>query len=437
MTPEEAKAYIQSRGVFGSVLGLDTIGRLMQQLDHPERSIKCIHVAGTNGKGSTAHMISTVLTEAGYTTGLYTSPALIDFNERICLNDVPISDTDLADMTERVKKAADAIVADGAAEPTCFELETAIAFLYFREKQVDFAVIEVGLGGRLDATNIIPGPKCAVITKISKDHTQYLGDTLEKIATEKAAIIKYGTGGVVMAPQSSEKVRDVIRKQAWHFGSRLYDGEQYKLEQISADLDGQTVISHSLVYHPLGQFKLGLLGRHQLENAGNALAALVAIMDQKYPLSFEAIRRGMAKVKLPGRFEILSKSPMVLIDGAHNLDGIQSFVQNLDDYFLKTKKPYKLNLYFGMLADKDVDGALKLLIPRAARVSTLTPDNERAVDAETMAEKIEKEYGQKVTAFDSPEAALDTLDSSDDVVNAFVGSLYMIGSVRQAFFENK
>ncbi|MQM72272.1 MAG: bifunctional folylpolyglutamate synthase/dihydrofolate synthase [Eubacteriaceae bacterium] len=435
MTPEEAKAYIQSRGVFGSVLGLDTIGAIMDELNHPERSIKCIHIAGTNGKGSTAHMISAVLTEAGYQTGLYTSPALESFNERFCLNEEPITDEDLAAATEKVKAAAEAVVEKGGAEATCFELETAIAFVYFWDKKVDFAVIEVGLGGRLDATNIIPGPKCAVITKIGMDHTEYLGDTLEDIAAEKAAIIKFGTGGVVMAPQSSEGVRQVIEKRAWDKGARIYDGEQYKLQLVKADLDGQLVTSRSLAYHPLGRFRINLLGRHQLENAGNALAALVALMEEKYVIPFEAIRQGINHVKLHGRFEILSKSPMVLIDGAHNLDGIQCFVDNLDDYFLKTDKPYRLNLYFGMLKDKDIDGCLKLLVPRAEKISTLTPDNERAVDAEAMAEKIKNEYGKDVTAFDSPEAALDTLDDADDVVNAFVGSLYMIGKVRTAFFN--
>ncbi len=435
MTPEEAKAYIQSRGVFGSVLGLDTIGAIMAELNHPERSIKCIHIAGTNGKGSTAHMISAVLTEAGYQTGLYTSPALESFNERFCLNDEPISDEDLAAATEKVKAAAETVVEKGGAEATCFELETAIAFVYFWDKKVDFAIIEVGLGGRLDATNIIPGPKCAVITKISKDHTEYLGDTLEDIAAEKAEIIKFGTGGVVMAPQLSESVRQIIEKRAWDRGARIYDGEQYKLHLVKADLDGQLVSSRSLAYHPLGRFRINLLGRHQLENAGNALAALVALMEEKYIIPFEAIRQGIAHVKLHGRFEILSRSPMVLIDGAHNLDGIQCFVDNLDDYFLKTDKPYRLNLYFGMLADKDIDGCLKLLVPRAEKISTLTPDNERAVDAEAMAEKIKKAYGKDVTAFDSPEAALATLDNSEDVVNAFVGSLYMIGRVRTAFFN--
>ena len=158
-------------------------------------------------------------------------------------------------------------------------------------------------------------------------------------------------------------------------------------------------------------------------------------MEEKYVIPFEAIRQGINHVKLHGRFEILSKSPMVLIDGAHNLDGIQCFVDNLDDYFLKTDKPYRLNLYFGMLKDKDIDGCLKLLVPRAEKISTLTPDNERAVDAETMAEKIKTEYGKDVTAFDSPESAMATLDPSPDVVNAFVGSLYMIGKVRTAFFN--
>lgn len=429
MTPEEALNYITSRGLFGSVLGLSTIGKLTTVLGHPETTFPCIHVAGTNGKGSTAHMTAAILQAAGYRVGLYTSPALERFNERIQINGVPIDDALFAKQTARVKTAAEAIVRDDAPEPTAFEIETALAFCAFEQARVDFAVIEVGLGGRLDATNIIPPAKVSVITRIGYDHTEYLGGTLAEIAGEKAAIIKPGTT-VVMAPQEKEAAY-VIREKAKSVGAPLIDATDIHLTTTSRSLSSQHIACNSDLLPQLSGFGLGLLGGHQLENTAAALGVVVGLRQQDVSISDNAIQNALAHMHFPGRFELLSRHPQVLIDGAHNSNGIAAFVKNLHDYFPGNK----VNLYFGMLADKDVDDSLDLLIPTATWVHTLTPDNDRAMPADEMAEKIHEKFDLPVDDFATIDAALDTLIDVPDVVNVFVGSLYLIGRVRTAYYK--
>lgn len=429
MTPEEAKNYIISRGVFGSILGLSTIGKLVAELGHPEKGLRFIHIAGTNGKGSTAHMTAEILTAAGYHVGLYTSPALESFNERIRLDGAPITDALLAEQTSRVKTAAEQIVSEGAPEPTGFEIETALAFCIFETKKIDFAVIEVGMGGRLDATNIIPPAAVSVITRIGYDHTQYLGDTLAEIAGEKAAIIKPGTT-VVMAPQEKEAA-DVIRSRAAALGAALFDASQIDLVIADYDLNHQHIVCRADALPDLKEFDLALKGSHQLENTAAALGVVVCLRRQGAAISNDAIKTALSHIVFHGRFELLNKNPLVLIDGAHNANGIAAFVKNLKQYF----PDHKVNLYFGMLADKDIDKSLGLLIPAATWVHTLTPDSDRALSAKGMAKKIHARFNIPVDDFDNIQNALATLNASNNVVNVFVGSLYLIGHVRTAFFH--
>lgn len=432
MTEREAIAYIESRSLFGSMLGLRTIGALLAELGHPEKHLRAIHVAGTNGKGSTAHLIAETLTAAGYTTGLYTSPALEYFNERIRLDGAPIPGPVLAAVTERVRSAAEAIVAAGEAEPTIFEIETAIALCYFKAAAVDFAVLEVGLGGRLDATNIIPAPILAVITRIGLDHTEYLGTTLTAIAGEKAAIIKPGCGAVVTAPQPTE-VAEVICKRARIVGAPLYDAVQFPLTAIRRDVSGQRVHCSAPPFDAFGPFKLNLKGDHQLENAASLLAAVQALRDRGVAIPDKALLKTCARIVFSGRFEVLSPKPLTLIDGAHNLDGVTAFVQNVRTYFPGNT----VNLYLGMLADKDVDHCLAELVPLADRITALTPDSDRALPAKTLAARIRAQYGRPAAALPTIDAALATLDAAPGVLNAFVGSLYLIGKVRTAFFHSR
>lgn len=430
MTEREAIAYIESRSLFGSVLGLRTIGALLAKLGHPEKHLRAIHVAGTNGKGSTAHLIAETLTAAGYAAGLYTSPALEYFNERIRLDGTPIPGPALAAVTERVRNAAEAIVAAGEAEPTIFEIETAIALCYFKTAGVDFAVLEVGLGGRLDATNIIPPPILAVITRIGLDHTEYLGTTLTAIAGEKAAIIKPGCA-VVTAPQPAEAAA-VIRERAGAAGAPLYDAAQFPLTVIHRDVSGQRVRCTAPPFDVFDPFKLNLKGDHQLENAATLLAAVVALRGRGFAIPDEALLKACARIVFPGRFEILSQSPLTLIDGAHNLDGVMAFVQNVRAYFPGNT----VNLYLGLLADKDVDHCLAELVPLAGRITALTPDSDRALPAEALASRIRAQYGRPAAVLPTVDAALATLDAAPGILNAFVGSLYLIGKVRTAFFHS-
>lgn len=432
MTEREAIAYIESRSLFGSMLGLRTIGALLAELGHPERRLRAIHVAGTNGKGSTAHLIAETLTAAGYTTGLYTSPALEYFNERIRLDGTPIPGPALAAVTERVRSAAEAIVAAGEAEPTIFEIETAIALCYFKAAAVDFAVLEVGLGGRLDATNSIPAPVLAVITRIGLDHTQYLGTTLAAIAGEKAAIIKPGCGAVVMAPQPTEAAA-VIRERAGAVDAPLYDAAQFSLTAVRRGAFGQMVRCDAPPFDAFGPFRLNLKGDHQLENTAALLAAVQALRDRGFAIADEALLKACAQIVFHGRFEVLSPKPLTLIDGAHNLDGITAFVQNVRTYFPGNA----VNLYFGMLADKDVDRCLAKLVPLADRITALTPDSDRALPARAMAARIRAQYGRPAAALPTIDAALATLDATPGVLNAFVGSLYLIGKVRTAFCHSR
>ena len=344
MNVQETIDFIESNGKFGIRLGLESIGLLLSELGNPQDKLKCIHVAGTNGKGSVSTMLSTILKTAGYTTGLYTSPALETFNERVQLNNVPIPDDDLMQVTKKVQAACDTLVAKGEPHPTGFEIETALAFEYFYEKGADLCVVEVGMGGRLDATNIIPSPEAVVIMSI----------------------------------------------------------------------------------------RLNLLGEHQILNCLTVLNTLEILLKKGYAIPTSAITAGLSDVTFHGRFEILHRDPIILIDGAHNPNGIEYFVKNIKTYFPGNK----INLYFGMLADKDIDLALKYLMPVTGDVHTLTPENDRALPADKMAELIHREYGKNVNFYDTIEAAVDSIDlSAEDRINVFVGSLYMIGVARTAIVK--
>ncbi|MDD4507550.1 MAG: bifunctional folylpolyglutamate synthase/dihydrofolate synthase, partial [Eubacteriaceae bacterium] len=410
-------AYIESRGLFGMKLGLDTIRILLATLGQPQQNLKFIHVAGTNGKGSISHMTSDILSAAGYRTGLYTSPALETFNERICLDGVPISNDTLVRVTARVKNAAETMVAAGHPEPTAFEIETALAICTFADARVDYAIMEVGMGGRLDATNVIPAPEIAVISRIGLDHTAYLGNTLAKIAGEKAAIIKPGST-VVMAPQEPEAAA-VITATAQSKNCPLMAANSQDLVPVSQTLKNQTFRYTGDNLPGLSRFDLHLLGQYQQENCITALTVVQVLRAQGAAISNAAVTSALSRITFPGRFEILDTSPLVLIDGAHNVDGIKSFALNLKTYF----PHHKLHLYFGMLSDKDIDHALDLLIPMADTIGTLTPDSDRALGASQMVTRIYKRCHRKATAYATIDQALDTLCPDPRVLNAFVGSL--------------
>ena len=352
---------------------------LLAALGNPQNGLHCVHVAGTNGKGSICAMVSAILADAGYRTGLYTSPHLQRFNERIRVDGLPIADDDLADIEAEVAAAARQIVAQGAPEPGYFDLATAAGFVYFQRCGCDAVVLEVGLGGRLDATNAIPCPDCAVIAHIGYDHTELLGNTLEAIAAEKAGIIK-DSGRVVLYRQTPG-VQQVVAEACRQHSCALTVADPEAARVHSVTLDG-TVFD----WHGLEGLELSLLGRYQLGNAVTALSVIETLTAQGYRIPEAAIRSGLKRAYWPGRLELLGRNPAVLLDGAHNPQGTAALMDSLQDLF-PGKKPI---LIMGSFADKDYAQSIDLAAPLAKRIYTITPHSERALPADQLAGEIHR-----------------------------------------------
>lgn len=430
MNAKEAINYIESRGKFGIRLGLHTIDKLLSRLDNPQNHLKFIHVAGTNGKGSVCTMLSAILSESGYKTGLYTSPALTCFNERIQINGAPIPDDTLAQLTERVAAACESLEKDTVLHPTGFEIETALTLLYFFEAGCDICIMEVGMGGKLDATNIIPSPEVTVMMEIGLDHTEYLGNSLAAIAREKAGIIKEGSD--VLAYPCHPEVADVFSSICAEKNVPLTFINPDELSVEQHNLDSQFLNYRGRAIHDLQRFSLSLLGQNQRLNCLMVLNVIAHLQQKGYAISGTTIKKALGKVRFPGRFEILHQNPVVLIDGAHNSSGIAAFVDNLTTYFPNQKA----TLFFGMLADKNIDLSLEYLMPLADDIYTLTPDSDRALSAASMASRIYDQYGKEVVFYNSVEEAIQHIDlSQKNKLYVFVGSLYMIGRVRKIFLE--
>ena len=353
---------------------LDRMFALMEELGNPQAKYPIIHVAGTKGKGSVAAFCASGLKAAGYKTGLYTSPHLWDYVERIQINGEPILHEQLIELVEEVKPAVAKI-----AKLTTFEITTALGFLAFAKNDVNAAVVEVGLGGRLDATNIVL-PKVSVITSLSYDHMAVLGNTLTEIAGEKAGIIKRGVP-VVSAPQTEEAFQVVERIAKEKDCPFILVGKDVKFERLESSLDGQEVSIRD--QQSAIRLKIPLLGSHQIENAAIAYAALKT---SGIPVSIEAIQKGFSQVKWPARFEILRREPPVVIDSAHNRDSSRRLRETLDEYFPRVP----VILLFCALEDKDITGILEELKPRLEYVVATRADHPRAPSAEWMAEQVKK-----------------------------------------------
>jgi dihydrofolate synthase / folylpolyglutamate synthase len=353
---------------------LDRMFVLMKELGDPQKKYFIIHVAGTKGKGSVAALCASALKAAGYKVGLYTSPHLWDYTERIQVNGEPISHAQLVELVEQVKPAVAKIP-----KLTTFEITTALGLLAFAKNNVNAAVIEVGLGGRLDATNIVM-PNVSVITSLSYDHMAVLGNTLAEIAGEKAGIIKQGIP-VVSAPQTEEAL-DVLKRVANERNSPLIlVGEEVTFERVTSSVDGQEFAVRE--QQSAVRLTIPLLGSHQVENAAIAYAALKT---SGIPISNEAIREGFAQVKWPARFELLRRQPPVVIDSAHNRDSARRLRETLDEYFPEIP----VVLLFCALEDKDISGMLEELKPRLECVVATRADHPRAPSAEWMAEQVKK-----------------------------------------------
>ena len=366
MTYEQALAYIHSVTWKGSRPGLERITELLERLGNPQDKLKFIHVAGTNGKGSFCAMTESVLRAAGYKTGLFVSPYIKHFNERICVSGAPIGNAELAAATAAVKPHAEAM----ADAPTEFELITAIGLIHFVKTGCDVVVLETGMGGRLDSTNIIKDPLLTVITGIAMDHTAFLGDTVEKIAAEKAGIIK--KGAPVLWGGCDKAARGVIAARAAEVGVPLVATEDTPLTVREMSLFGSVVD-----YGEWQKIQLPLLGTYQPRNLANVLAAVPLMRQAGLKISDQHVRAGIAAARWPGRFEKLSEQPLILSDGAHNPEGVDAAVDSIKTYF----KEEKVLLLTGVMADKDYNGMVATLAPVAAEVFTLTSDNPRALPA--------------------------------------------------------
>lgn len=425
MNYQESLSYIEETHKFGVRLGLDNITKLLELLGNPQENLNIIHVAGTNGKGSTCSFITSILKESGYKVGLYTSPFLETFTERIRVNGINIPEEDVARIVTIIKEKIEQMVSEGYSYPTEFEIVTAMAFYYYCEQKVDFVALEVGMGGRYDATNVIKQSEVSVITSISLDHIGILGDTVEKIAYEKGGIIK--ENGIAIVYDQSDAVKNVIKEICKEKNAKYIEAKFDDIEVKKSDIYSQTY-DCSVIGQKFENLEIKLIGDHQVNNSILALNVIKFLEEKKnLNITEETIRKGLINTKWPGRIEKIKEEPIFIIDGAHNEDGAKSLAKAIERNF----KGKKLTLLIGMLEDKDVDGVIEILIPNFDKVITTTPDNPRAISCDVLKNKISK-YVDDVVAKPGIEEAVEyTLNNStkeDTIISA--GSLYMIGTVR-------
>lgn len=418
MTITEALDFINSVSWKGSMPGLSRTFGLLELMGNPQNELKYMHVGGTNGKGSTCAMVSAILRKAGYTVGLYTSPHIYCFNERIQINGKNISDQDLAAVTEYVMPLAQSM----EDVPTEFELVFCIAVEYFKRKGCDIVVVEVGMGGEMDATNVIPAPEVAAITNIGLDHTGFLGSTVEEIAQTKAGILKSGSSAVIYpSGLSVEKVLEDICKDR-------------NIPCRKADFSSITSLSHSLEGQCFncGDRKdlfLPLLGQHQQFNCCMALNMIDVLQEKGWKITEDHIREGLCDTVWPGRFHIMGRDPLFIIDGGHNPQCLEALVKNIEDY-LQGKRIIGLT---GVLADKDYGDMYRPIAPMIEQFVCITPPSDRKLDAADLAAHLQA-VGAKAIACDTIADGVNTakkLAGTEGVVLCF-GSLYSIGDIQNA-----
>ena len=424
MKLEEAVGYYHSLERFGIRPGLERIRALCSLLGAPQKRFACVHVAGTNGKGSTCTELASILTASGYRTGLYTSPYVIEFRERIRLNGEMIPPEALCQVTQKVRSAVETLTEQGI-NVTEFEAVTAAAFLYYAESDCDIVVLETGLGGRFDATNVVEAPLCSVITSVSLDHTKILGDTLDQIAAEKCGIIKPGRPVITGAEQRSV-VLDVIRQTAERLGSGLTVADAADLLPVRADITGTDVIWQGLPLH------IPFCGSHQRCNTALVLSAVTALRREGYRITDRQIAEGLAAASIPARIEMINRSPLVILDGSHNDGSTAALAQALGEYL-----PGKRILaVMGMMADKDCSRALEHLLPLFSKVIAVTPSNPRSMEAERFRDLVIPK-GVAAQAIPSPaegiREAIRQLNDYDALV--VCGSLYLAADIRAILLQ--
>ncbi|MBQ8755792.1 MAG: bifunctional folylpolyglutamate synthase/dihydrofolate synthase [Lentisphaeria bacterium] len=418
MNYNETLEYIHSVSWKGSRPGLERTRERLYLMKNPEKKLKFVHIAGTNGKGSTASMTANILEKAGYTVGLYTSPYIFSFNERMRVNGENISDSDLVSVTEFVKPLAEKMTDS----PTEFELVTCIAFEYFYRKKCDIVVLEVGMGGELDSTNVIEPPEVSVITNIGLDHTDFLGDTLEKIAETKSKIIKENSIAVLYP--STKGVEEVVEKRCHDVNSRLIKADFDAVISKEKSLSGQT-----FDYKGLKNVKLPLLGKHQLNNTATVFAVIDGLRSKGWNISDTAVREGIESVRWQGRFELVSESPTFIVDGGHNPQCAASLFENVKSY-LGGKK---LVVLTGVLADKDFESMYADMATLTSEFVTVTPPNPRALSAEKLAEYLTR-FGKTATPCKTIDEGVRLAKEKAGEKGAVLayGSLYMVADIENA-----
>ena len=424
MNYKDTLEYIRSLNQYGSVLGLDNMRRLCAKLGHPEEKCKFIHVAGTNGKGSTAAYIAHILTAAGFCVGRYSSPTISDYRERFQIGTRMMTQKDLCEYVERLKAVCEELAADGYPHPTPFEVETALGFLYFAEKSCDYVVLEVGMGGATDATNVIPAPVACVWASISMDHMGFLGKDLATIARVKAGIAKEGS--LFISCKQDKEVEEILVREAEQVGGSL----------VVADVSLATAVKYGLTtqqfsYKGLSKLKIHLAGTCQISNAVTAVEVILQLRDMGVDISDKAIYKGLDDTVWQARLEVLGKQPLFVIDGAHNEDAARKLVSSIETYFAGKRIIYII----GVLKDKEYEKILSMTAQYAEHILTITPpDNPRALSAYELA-LAAREYHNQVTNLSSLEEVVEVshlLADKDTVILCF-GSLSYLGAMKKIY----
>lgn len=419
MTYGQAMDYIEELGKLGSVMGLASMENLCEKLGNPQQDLSFIHIAGTNGKGSVLAFLSEILKAAGYRTGRYLSPVIFEYRERMQVNGRNISQKDLCRLMTDMKEICQELVKEGRPQPTAFEVETAMAFRYFKEKNCQIVVLETGMGGLLDATNIIPSPLVTVFTAIGFDHMKVLGGTLKEIAQNKAGIMKPGT--LAAALKGEREVMEVLEGKAKELQVPLYTADPAQARGIRRSPKKQV-----FSYRNYKNITIRLGGVYQIDNAVLALTAAELLKQAGFPIPEKALYQGFANALWPGRFQVLGKDPCFIADGAHNWQGAVRLRETLQFYFTNRRIIYII----GVLRDKDQDKILQELCPLASQVLTIPTKGERGLSSYELAVKA-KEYHDNVSALDSVQEAVELaylLADKDTVITAF-GSLSYLGEL--------
>ncbi len=410
---------------FGSILGLERMKLLLKKLNHPEKELRVIHVAGTNGKGSVCQYLYRALLENGYQTGLFISPFIEKFHERIQFDGAYITDEELQTYTEQVVAKTEEMVAEGFDSPTEFEVVTAIALLYFAKKKADPVILEVGLGGRGDSTNIVEKPLVSIITSISYDHMQQLGNTLAEIAGEKAGIIKPGVP--VVSNVAEQEAAAVIAKTAYENGCVLHDAAKLKYNLRRTSAAGSTLDLH-IYGTDYADVRISMAGKHQAENAKTALTALEILRKQGIiKVSRDRLYKGIALAKQPGRFETVQENPRIILDGAHNEAGAGALREAAASCF----PGQKILLVTGILADKDIEAVTDELRQITKDFIVTEPDNPRKLPADELAQILSRKGARCRIAANAEEAFRIAVNTENMDVIIFAGSLYLIGKIRE------